>query len=119
MWEEIAFGHTDGHRLTNYYIDDRLYRVKSRLETGKKLDKEAIEELLAAHGDTTTANHLNPNYVGAMLRGQIPGKESQDLKVYKKNQQFQNDGVAGFMIYKFRIKNEGITVRLRIFNSPS
>ena len=21
MWEEIAFGHTDGHRLTNYYID--------------------------------------------------------------------------------------------------
>ena len=87
--------------------NDRLYRVKSRLETGKKLDKEAIEELLAAHGDTTAANHLNPNYVGAMLRGQIPGKESQDLKVYKKNQQFQNDGVAGFMIYKFLIKNEG------------
>ena len=93
-----------------------MYRVKSRLETGKKLDKEAIEELLAAHGDTTAANHLNPNYVGAMLRGQIPGKESQDLKVYKKNQQFQNDGVAGFMIYKFLIKNEGtyITVRLRV-----
>lgn len=21
MWEEIACGHTDGHRLTNYYID--------------------------------------------------------------------------------------------------
>ena len=37
MWEEIAYGQTDGHTLTNYYID----RLKSKLEKIIGIEKHA------------------------------------------------------------------------------
>ena len=83
-----------------------MYRVKSRLETGKKLEKTDYEELLAVcqkeNPNIVEENLLIPGYVGAML-----SQDGQKIKVYKKNSQFQNDSVTGFMIYKFSIKNEG------------
>ena len=30
MWEEIASGHTDGQRLTNYYIDDFALAIDTK-----------------------------------------------------------------------------------------
>ena len=33
MWEEIAYGQTDGQRLTNYYIDNYFYvNVDARMQ---------------------------------------------------------------------------------------
>ena len=41
MWEEIACGHTDGHRLTNYYID---YNLNWRKLLGFRNMQEKLEK---------------------------------------------------------------------------
>merc|ERR1712008_471974 len=88
--------------------NDRLYRVKSRLDTGENLDDEDYEELLAVFQkedpgvvEQNRGISLNPGYVGTMLR-----EDGHKVKVYKKGSQFSNNSVAGFLIYQFNIFND-------------
>ena len=70
--------------------------------TGESLNKKTIEELVAiCKNNDNPNNQLNSLYVGYVLK-----KRGGKCKVYSKNKKMGNDGVAGFVIFRFNEKYE-------------
>jgi len=83
----------------------RQYQVKERLDTGK-IDNDLVELLIHIGENQEPVNgrenRLNPNYLFQALF-----EPDQHAKVYKKDARFKNDGIAGLVVYKFDIVDNG------------
>ena len=92
-------------------IPSRLFACLNgpkRTEDLKLDDIQAILDMVEqGTPNSTVENQLSPEYVGAMLL-----TEGQNVKKYHKNSVFENDNVAGFILYKVTVKDDDLDLEV-------
>lgn len=88
-------------------IPSRLFACLNGPKRTEDLELEDIQAILdmveQGTPNSTVENQLSPDYVGAMLR-----EGGQKVKKYHKDSVFENDNLAGFILYKVTVKDEDL-----------
>ena len=79
-----------------------------RTEDLKEEDVQTILDIVKqGTPNSTVENQLSPEYVGAMLMS-----GGQKVKKYHKDSVFENDNLAGFILYKVTVKDEDLQLEV-------